>query len=511
MTKAIPCSGFETNSLSDAVLGKTQPRLWTPPLRELTRETTYGYAVCDFARDVLKQPLDPWQEWVVIHAGELLSDGRPRFRQVLILVARQNGKTHLLKVLSLYWLFVERQRLILSTSTNLDYAREVWSSAVDVAEGNDWLCDEVDSVRKANGEQTLTTVDGCRYKIAASNRKGGRSLTINRLVLDELREHQSWDAWNASTNATNAVPDAQVMALSNQGDNTSVVLDSLRKDALTYLETGKGDPRLGLFEYSALDGSDPTDVEALSQSNPSLGIRMDVDTLLGPARRAEAAGGEQLAGFRTEVMCQRVTMLDPAVDPTWWKRCGTENPLQLKDFRDSVALCVDLSLDGSHATLVAAARIGGKVHVEIVRQWEGHGCSKALRAELPAIVRKIRPRAVGFFPQGPAAAVAAELADRKHRRTGESWPPPGVDVAPLTAEVAAVAMGLAEQVSSGDLSHPNDDVMSAHVLSSQKLKRGDVWVFARGGESPIDATYALAGAVHLARTLPPGRTPLQAA
>ncbi|WP_231648664.1 terminase [Saccharothrix sp. NRRL B-16348] len=426
-------------------------------------------------------------------------------------MARQNGKTWLLKALSLYWLFVERQKLILSTSTNLDYAREVWSAAVDIAEANPWLRDEVESVRKANGEQTLTTVDGCRYKIAASNRKGGRSLTINRLVLDELREHSSWDAWNASTNATNAIPDAQVFALSNQGDDTSVVLDALRQDALTFLETGQGDYRLGLFEYSAPDGSAPTDLDALSQANPSLGIRMDVETLMGPALRAEAAGGEQLAGFRTEVMCQRVHLLDPAIDPTWWGRCGTEEPLQLKDFRDRVALCVDVSLAGDHATLVAAAKINGKVHVEVIKAWEGYGCLKLVRQELPALVRKIKPRAFGWFPMGPGAQLAADLADRKHRRSAEAWPPPGVVVEALTAETAAVCMGLSEQVLSGDLSHPDDDVLNDHVRRSQKQHTAGRWTFARTGSESIEGAYALAGAVHLARTLPPPRTPLTAA
>src|SRR5689334_19115868 len=93
--------------------GSVTPRLWTRPLRPLTPGTSYGFAVIDFARDVLGTPLDPWQQWVVIHAGELLEDGRPRFRTVLLLVARQQGKTTLLKVLSLFWLYVECHPLIL--------------------------------------------------------------------------------------------------------------------------------------------------------------------------------------------------------------------------------------------------------------------------------------------------------------------------------------------------------------------------------------------------------------
>src|SRR5690606_40067620 len=76
----------------------------------------------------------PCQVWAVIHAGELLVDGRPRFRTVLMVVARQNGKTHLLRTLALYWAFVERWPLTLGMSTNLEYAAEAWQAAVDKAQ-----------------------------------------------------------------------------------------------------------------------------------------------------------------------------------------------------------------------------------------------------------------------------------------------------------------------------------------------------------------------------------------
>ena len=35
------------------MLGSTEPRIWTPPLRELTEETSLGFAVIKFATDVL--------------------------------------------------------------------------------------------------------------------------------------------------------------------------------------------------------------------------------------------------------------------------------------------------------------------------------------------------------------------------------------------------------------------------------------------------------------------------
>jgi hypothetical protein len=330
-------------------------------------------------------------------------------------------------------------------------------------------------------------------------------MTLHRVMLDELREHLDFSAWNASSKAMNAVRTAQLVAITNQGDSGAVVLDSLRDPALRFIETGQGDPRLGLFEWSAPQGADPTDLHALALANPDLGRRTDPDVLLADARRAKAAGGEELAGFRTEVMCQRVHLLDPAIDPDSWDAAASAEPVDLAPHRRRVALCVDVSLDGSHATLAAAAVLDdGKVHVEVVQAWDGYGCTKALRAELPDIVARVRPRMLGWFPAGPAASIAADLADRGHR----SWPPRRVKVEDIKAEATAVCMGLAEQVTAGEVVQPGDPMLTAHINSAQKLHRGDAWVFVRKGAGPIDGAYALAGAVHLARIMPPPLSPV---
>lgn len=479
-------------------LGSTEPRLWTKPLRELTPETSYGFAVVGFARDVLEEPLDPWEEWAVIHGGELLPDGRPRFRQLLILVARQNGKTHLCRVLTLFWLFVEQWPLVLATSTNLDYAKESWEAVVLTAEGNEVLSPYIarNGVRKANGEQCLTTVDRCRHKIAASNRKGGRSLSVDKLVMDELREHQSYEAWNAAVPATNARPHAQIVCITNMGDDKSVVLNDLREAALAGT-----DPRLGLLEWSAPEDSDPTDPAAWVAANPNLGRRLDVDTIAGPAARAKAAGGEQLAGFLTEQLCMRVRSMDSAVDPGAWSRAGVVGSLDAA--RGRVALCLDVSPDGMHATLCAAAVVSpGMTRIEVVHTWSGIGCTQQLRADLPAWIARVKPRTLGWFPSGPAAALAADLS--KVKRKG--WPPPGVTVAEIGTETAAVCMGLAEQVVAGQVLHSDDALLTAHITGSSKLRTGDRWVFSRKGEGHCDAAYAAAGAVYLARIMPAPRS-----
>ena len=520
------------------VLGHTVARLFTPPLVvgppgpcgcgcALTPATSYGFAVDDFARDTLKAPLDPWERWAAIHAGELLPDGSPRFATVLILVARQNGKTHLLVVLTLFWLFRARLSMVLGTSTKLDYARESWLKAVKLARSVPELRAGIPTrggVRKANGEQELIhapsgdvdDLDACRYKIAASNEEGGRSLSINRLILDELRQHHSYDAWAAAEPTTSAVAGSQIWALSNAGDARSVVLNELQDSAREFIEwwdqeSGErgvaellaaddcpGDASLGLFEWSAPEDADPTDVDALAAANPNLGYRKDVDRLLANARRAVRAGGVALATFKTEHMCIRVRALVTAIVPADWQAC-----MQVGDLgavRTRVALVIDLAPDEEHATAVAAAVLAdGRVRVDVVAAWDS---TTEMRRDLPGLVAQVRPKVVGWFPDGPAAAVAADLAAVKGAR--RAWPPPGVRVEPIRGDTAACCMGLVDLIKTGQLVHADDPLLNAQVAVAEKLKRGSGWVFARpvGSQTHVDAVYGMAGAAHLARLLP---------
>jgi hypothetical protein len=485
------------------ILGRTEPRIWTPPLRELTPETSYGFDVCDYAKEI-DHPLDPWQEWLVIHAGEELPDGSPRFTRVLVLVSRQQGKTLVLKVLTLYWLFdevYETPGLILGTSTNLGNAVDVWREVKDIIEDKPALRAQIprgkgQGYREATGQQTIQTVHKTIYKVAASNRRGGRGKTIRRLMCDEVREHDDWDAYNAAWPACSRW-DSQAWFLSNQGDDNAVVLDSLREQAIKFIKTGEGDPQLGIFEWSAPDGSEIDDVEALAQANPNLNRRgKSLAQFLFEARAIKEKGDPvAIADFKTEKLCMKVPKLDAAIDPMGWAACGTDNPTPIDTWRNLVALCFDVSLDWTHATLMGAVFVDGIVHLEPIEEWAS---TAALKRELRPLVAKVRPRAVGWLPGGPAASVMAEMTGPSQAK---AWPR-GVVLQEIRGEATAVCMGFSELVTSGHVRHPNDPVVNAHVAQAEKMWRGDAWVFARKGSEPIDATYASAGAAHLARTLP---------
>lgn len=462
----------------------------------LTPETSYGFRVIRFA-EVIGLALDPWEALAAIHAGELLPDGRPRFRTLLILVARQNGKTTLAKVLVLYWLFVEVVGAVLNTSTDRSYAKRFWTQLCTLAKADPWLSQRLgpDAIRLTISEEMLTTLDGAEFTFAANNSRAGRSMTLARWLCDELREHTNSDAWDAATYAQNAVPYAQTVCITNQGGDEAVVLDGLRESALGFIRTGSGDRRVGLLEWSAPDGADPEDVEALAMANPNAGRRLHWDDLLGPAQRAKEAGGSVLAGFRTEVMCQRVRKMNPAVSPDRWTAqypAGCLDVGTLEAVRERVVCLLDVAPDGKHVTLTAGATLpDDRTRVEPVGEW--HSLDDARRG-LTALLRRIRPAKLGWIPNGPAAAFAADMQG--------SWIPAGTEVEAIKVDLPAVCMGFAEQVDALKVAHSGDPVQDDHVTGVEKLYRGKVWVFTRPG-GHCDAAYAAAGAVWLARTLPP--------
>ena len=85
--------------------GKEVPRVWTKPLRKLTKDTTLGYLFIRFCEEIGVDLL-PWQKWLAIHALEIVKEGqswRFRYRYVIILISRQNGKTFFEVCLNLFF------------------------------------------------------------------------------------------------------------------------------------------------------------------------------------------------------------------------------------------------------------------------------------------------------------------------------------------------------------------------------------------------------------------------
>jgi hypothetical protein len=520
------------------VKGRTVPRLYTRPLVTgepgpcgcgcaLTDTTSLGFQAIAFAETVAAVALLPWQRWWLIHALELLPDGSFRFRTIITLVARQQGKTWLLKVLALWSMYLGVARMVLGSAQSLDIARESWQGAVEMAADQPELAAEVADVRRANGEQCLTLTNRARYRITASTGKAGRGLSVDLLILDELREHRDWAAWAALSKTTMARPNALTVCISNAGDDKSVVLNQLRDAAMRGITAGASgevmeDDGLALFEWSAPEGCELSDPSGWAQAMPGLGH----GTITEAAVRS-ALATDSPAVFRTELLCQRVPTLDGAIDPAAWKACADRGG-SLAPVRSRVALCVDVSPDYAHVTLVGGARLDdGRVRLQLIGYWSGPDALHQAEEAMPELIRKVKPAEFGWFPGGPSAALAPSLRAwrLKFRRAVPKYRKNEISgltelVTDNEDEFSRMSSGLereacqalAAAVTGGRVIQPDSELINAHVYGATKLRSGDGWRFGRpaDGGQHVDAAYACAGAYYLASLVPDDPPPLRA-
>lgn len=489
-----------------SLLGSTTPRIYTAPLVigrpgpcgcgcALTRKTSKGFEAIEFAEEVVGIDLLPWQRWLFIHALELLPDGRFRFRTVLVLVARQNGKTTWVEIKNLWKMFVLRVPLVIGTAQNLDISEESWDKAVEIAESVPDLAQDIRHVDKTNGKKALkiggkdeeTGLDwSSRWKIAAASRKGGRGLSGDDVNLDELREHHTWESWAAVTKTTMARAKAQIWAITNAGDDRSVVLNSLHESARAAIEATESgeapdEDAPGLFEWSAPDDCPIDDPQMWALANPSLGYPQGIT----PAALRSAMKTDPEPVFRTECLCQRVPDLVPSKIPlAAWVKCADPKSKMV----GGLVLTWELSWDRSYGAIgIAGYRQDSIPHIELIDYRQG---PDYIPGRIGELVKKHQILAVVFNPGGPGASMLTEVTDRL---------PTKLEPKGMTARDQANACGrIYDAATTGALKHLGDDRILEALRKSATRPLVDAWAWdmrtSTGEISPLSVvTNALHG------------------
>ena len=355
--------------------GKTEPRIFTPPLRKLTPKTSLGFMFNDFCKS-LEQPLLPWQKWLSIHAleivGDLEGDWHFRFRYAVVLVARQNGKTFWFKLLGLFFNYVLQTKLVIGTGQSLDKSNDTFEEAVETIEESPMLSEEFEKALRGAGKREYVLKGGERWKVVALNRKA-RGWSSDLILMDEAREMTDWLGWSAVSKTMMARPSAILITVSNAGDATSVVLRHLRMQAHEALGDPDGiaskraslggddvDDSLGLFEWSALPECGLFDKEAWAQANPSLGYGFLTERALKSAAQTDP---EDV--FRTECLCQWVESLLPQPFPegAWLAGQDTESFITPES---DLYYGIDMSTDRRWISIaVCGLREDGNYHIEV--------------------------------------------------------------------------------------------------------------------------------------------------
>ncbi|MCT1450637.1 terminase [Corynebacterium sp. p3-SID1194] len=397
--------------------GNPEPRIFTPPLVELTPATSLGFEVIEFAENILGLTLRPWQKFVLIHGLELDMRTVPgsdcfdpetppqryydyRFRQVVVLVARQNGKTVVMDLLGLWRLFADGASEILSSAQNLSNAERSLGDSFKMAvrspvlakylpyrmERGNWVPymrtvnggNQIELASVPPGLEGVLDISGAMpswYVVAAGG--AGRSYSADLAMLDELRQHRTSEMWDAIEPTTKERPRNQIWTFSNAGDVRSVVLRRLRNLALKAIEEGTTDrEKLCLMEWSAEPDRSIFDPDGWFEANPSLGwgnaTEEDMAALARAALDPEDPDADE-SSFRTEYLCQWVESTEPGkFTSAQWEALA--DPLEELPEGAEVHVGIDCSLEARRTHIaVAFARPDGMWHVEVVASRAGFG------------------------------------------------------------------------------------------------------------------------------------------
>jgi hypothetical protein len=372
--------------------------------------------------------------------------------------------------------FGERQ--VLAAAQNRDVALDAWRDALEVAEDAGL---SVRDVKRTNGREEFW-IGNARYKVVSSTRRGGRGLSADLVILDEVREYRDWDAWAALEKTRRARKSSQVWAVSNEGDDGSVVLAALSSEGRAVASSGEVSD-LAWFEWSAPDGLARDDPLGWRWANPALGSLIDPQTVYSESRH------DAPEVFETEVLCRRVVSLRPWIPLEVWG-LSADAGVSVPDGSE-VVFGLDAGPELRHATIaVGWRRPDGRVHVEAVAGFTSGDGPVLVRAgvRLAELVERWSPNGVVVVARSASDAAAFRILE-------------GLDV-PLVrvtgGDLAAAVSGFYESVLGRRLVHPPDPMTDSHVGAVTT----DGLLARRSTFSDIDGAVALVLAHHGALHVP---------
>jgi hypothetical protein len=332
--------------------------------------------------------LYPWQE----HAAKYLTatgpNGRWLYKEVAIIVARQNGKTKLLIPLILQRL-LDGQK-VMHTAQNAKLPREVHEELATLLQEH--YPNELPrkrAVSYAVGHEEIRLVNGGKYRIVAPTKGGARGPSNDLVIVDELREMEDHGFIGAAKPTLTVSTKPQMVYLSNAGTDDSEVLNAIKSRA-------NDDPVLAYLEWSAAPERAADDIRGWEESNPSLGYSPHVlETLTDEYRSNKLAG--TLALFEVEHLCRwQRTLREPLVDAFSWVRCKGD----VGEVGTIPCLAVSMDpLGRSAAVALAWMRSDQTIGLKLLRIVTGDPIDTAKFGEdIRAIVGKMHIKRVGFDP-----------------------------------------------------------------------------------------------------------------
>lgn len=423
--------------------------------------------------ETLGQPMMPWQRLIADVGGEIdPATGCPAYREIIVTVPRQSGKTTLFlswqidRCLSPRW--SQPQRSVFTAQSGRD-ARDKWLDELFPRIRESALHRFTRRMNRGMGNESITWRTGSLIRLLSTSASSGHSKTLHQAVLDEVWHDVDDRREQGLRPAMVTVPDAQILVCSTAGTESSVVLNRKVASGRTAVAEDPGHG-VAYFEWSAPDGWDPADEESYYTFMPALcpdppcrcgdGWRHTITMDVVRAERAamEPAEFARAYGNVSESSVERFAVIS---EESWRKVADSAAAPS-----GSLRFAVDC-LPEREAAAIAAC--GGGV-VELVEHREGVGWLVERAADVATVWNGV----VVVDGNGPAAYVADELESR------------GVRVERLsTGEVVASCSRMHDDIADGRarFRRDPDGLMEAAVAGLAKRPVGDRYMWSRAGSS----------------------------
>jgi phage terminase large subunit-like protein len=247
--------------------------------------------------------LMPYQKFVLNQMLMVNKKNSYRIKTALLLISRQNGKSHLGRVRIIWGMFYGGEKKLIIMSANRATSLMLFREIAWIIESTPELKAMTKAIRYANGGERIELLNGATLDVISDNSSSPRGRTADFLWIDEIREI-SEDGYKAAVPVTRARANSQTFLTSNAGDHFSSVLNGLVERAKDYPpET------FGYYEYSApqyckIDiSSDWFWRNAVAPSNPALGFTITKESI------EEAIATNPIEQTRTETLCQWIDSL----------------------------------------------------------------------------------------------------------------------------------------------------------------------------------------------------------
>lgn len=360
----------------------------------------YGAEVARVAA-MLGTPLMPWQQLVSDIATEQVTDPNngllvPAYREVIISVPRQVGKSTLVLALLLHRALLSStpQRLAYTCQTGWDARKKLLDDWVPLIEKSP-LGNGVKRIYRGAGNEAVLFRNDSRLETLPTTATAGHGRTLDAGVIDEAFSDTDDRREQAMLPAMATRKAAQLFVVSTAGTNESTYLRRKvaagRAAVAENINTG-----IAYFEWSAAENADPDDPTIWEKTIPSLGLTLDIETI----RHARATMTDN--EFRRAWLNTWTQATELAIPAAAWNKAQNERARP----NAPLTYCLDISLDRALASIAVADEHG---NCELIDNKPGTGW---VVERLTEIVNKHGGR-VAIDMYGPAGAYAPVLEQHK--------------------------------------------------------------------------------------------------